>query len=373
VEVRPDSPPGGGPAARRVTFGEIIGQARAVQNLRSCIQSGRVHHAWIFHGPPGVGKFTTALAFAGVILDPTSAPGLGGEIEPDPESQTQRLLDSGGHPDLHIIVKELATVSREARVRDSKQRNIAKDVLDEFLIEPATKTSASRGGLAAKVFIVDEAELIDGRGQNSLLKTLEEPAAGSVIILVTSSESDLLPTIRSRCQRVPFVPLSDDEMQEWLGRSGLDLSTLDAADRAWVLSFAGGAPGAAELAVETGLVRWRRELAPLLSDLERGKFPIELGQLMAKLADEWAVAWVERPENLNASKDAANKAAQRHMFRLLAEHYRARLREAVRVGGGGEAFLRAIDLIAEAERQMDFNVQGQFVMENLAAQLGAAR
>jgi DNA polymerase III subunit delta' len=371
VEIRPDVPPGGSPVARRVRFAEIIGQERAIANLRSCIQSGRVHHAWIFHGPPGVGKFTTALAFAGVILDPTTAPGLSGEVEPDPESETQRLLESGSHPDLHIVNKELAVVSREASVRDSKQRNIAKDVLEEFLIEPAVKTSASRGGLAAKVFIVDEAELIDGRGQNALLKTLEEPAPGSVIILVTSSEERLLPTIRSRCQRVGFVPLSEADMERWLKQSELDVASLGADDRRWLMQFAAGSPGTAELALETGLVQWRSTLAPMLAELEQGRFPIEMGQIMAKLADDWAAAWVDRPGNENASKDAANKAAARQMFRLIAEHYRHRLRRQADAGSPDEMSLRAIDLVCEAERQAESNVQAQFVMENLAAQLSA--
>jgi DNA polymerase III subunit delta' len=369
VELKPEVPPGGGPVPRRVSFGEIIGQERAVANLRSCIASGRMHHAWIFHGPPGVGKFTTALAFAGVILDPTSEPGLSGEIEPDPASETQRLLEAGTHPDLHIVVKELAAISREAGVRDSKQRTIAKDVLEEFLIEPAQRTSSGRGGLAAKVFIIDEAELIDQRGQNALLKTLEEPAAGSVIVLVTASEERLLPTIRSRCQRVGFVPLGEKEMQRWFKAAEVDLEGLEEAERSWVLSYAEGSPGTAELVLETGLVQWRRTLAPLLAEIEAGRFPIEMGSTMAKLAEEWAAAWVERPGNENASKDAANKAAARQMLRLVAEHYRQRLRAGAASGEGAQASLRAIDLVAEAERQADFNVQCQFVMENLAAQL----
>ena len=78
VEVRPDSPALAGPKlARRVGFGEIIGQDRALSLLRASIASNRIHHAWIFDGPPGIGKFTAALAFAGAILDPTTAPGLG--------------------------------------------------------------------------------------------------------------------------------------------------------------------------------------------------------------------------------------------------------------------------------------------------------
>jgi DNA polymerase-3 subunit delta' len=370
VDVRPERPPAGIPVARRVRLAGVMGQDRAVGNLRKAIGSGRLHHAWIFEGPPGVGKFTAALGFAGAILDPTTAPGLSGEIEPEEGSPTQRLLEAGGHPDLHIITKELAAVSRERGVRESKQRTIAKDVLDEFLIEPAARTSASRGGLAAKVFIIDEAELIDARGQNALLKTLEEPAAGSVIIMVTSHGERLLPTIRSRCQRVAFCPLAEEDMQRWLRGSGLDLTGLEKEDRAWLLSFAEGSPGMATLALETGLVGWRRAIAPMLAEVERGRFPLGGGAAMAKLAEEWAQAWVDRPGHEGASKDAANKAAYRQLFRLLAHHYRGGLRAGGSGGAGGvERPLLAIDLIQEAEGQVASNVAGEFVLENLTAQL----
>jgi hypothetical protein len=155
-----------------------------------------------------------------------------------------------------------------------------------------------------------------------------------------------------------------------MDHSGLDLSGLEREDRRWLYSFAAGSPGTAELTVQTGLIAWRRQLAPMLEELDRGRFPIELAQVMAKLAEDWAAAWVERPGNEHASKDAANKAGARQMFRLLAEHYRGRLRQA-HDGAHGPS-LRAIDLICEAERLSDSNVQMQFVMENLAAQISAA-
>lgn len=368
IELKAEERPKGlpvPPPPRRLS--EIIGQDRAASSLTAALRSGRIHHAWIFHGPAGVGKFTTALAFAAVILDPTTSTTLSGDIEPDPDSSVQRLLATGTHPDLHIITKELAVVSREASVRASKQRNIAKDVLEEFLIEPAMRTGAvASGAMASKVFIIDEAELLDQRGQNALLKTLEEPAPGSVIILVTASEERLLPTIRSRCQRIGFVPLGESDLAMWLKGSGLDIAGLDAPSRQWLMAYAGGSPGMAHLALSTGLVEWFRTLSPMLSDLDRGKFPIDLGPTMAKLADDWAQAWVDRPGNENASKEAANRAAARQMFRLIAEHYRQRLR-----GGSSDpdAAASAIELVTMAERQADSNVQAIFVMENLVSQL----
>lgn len=373
VEAKPLRRAAAVPPVRPIRLDEVIGQERAVSTLRAAIQSRRIHHAWVFHGPPGTGKFTTALAFAAVILDPTAAPDLSGRIEPDPDSPTQRMVAAGTHPDLHIVVKELAAVSREASVRDSKQRNIAKAVLEEFLLEPAARTAAvPAGALASKVFIVDEAELIDAVGQNALLKTLEEPAPGSVIILVTASEERLLPTIRSRCQRVAFVPLPPEGMLRWMKTQGVDLSGLDAASRDWLLAFAAGSPGVAKLALDTGLVEWHRTLAPMLAEVDKGRYPVEMGVTMAKLVDDWAAAWVDGPGGKNASKDAANKAAARQMFRLVTEHYRSRLRQAAARGEGEEALNRAlgaIDLVGQAGRQAEASVNAVFVMDNLVAQL----
>ncbi len=370
VEVKPQKRAELPPAPRPLPLSGIIGQEQAVASLRAAIQSGRIHHAWVFHGPTGVGKFTTALAFAALILDPTSAPDLSGQIEPDPESQTQTLLAAGTHPDLHIITKELAAVSREAKTRDSKQKNIAVDVLEEFLLEPAARTRGSgQESLAAKVFIVDEAELMDRHGQNALLKTLEEPAPGSVIILITANEDRLLTTVRSRCQPVAFGPLSAKDMTRWMKAAKLDVSGLDAGSRDWLMTFAEGSPGQVVLAVGTGLVEWHRTLAPMLAEVDRGRYPIDLGQTMAKLTDEWATARIEAPGGANVSKDAANKAAARQMFRLVAEHYRTRLRHAAEKAEGCERALAALELVSEAERQADAAVQGVFVMDNLAAQL----
>lgn len=373
-------------------LGDILGQRRAVETLRAAMRSGRVHHAWVFHGPAGVGKFTTARAFAAAILDPTTGPTLGGGFEADPDSPTQRLVASGAHPDLHVITKELALVSRDSGVRQRKQTNIPKEVLLEFLIEPAGLASQSaRGALASKVFVVDDAEFVDPVGQNSLLKTLEEPPAGMVIILVTSSLDELLPTIRSRCQLVAFEALEEASMRPWIegwlkseraalenteGKlSKADKARLEAlapskADREWAVSYAAGSPGVAALAIEGGFAAWARELDPMLESAEGGAYEPKLGATMAKLVGEWAEAWVDARKN--ASKDAANKAGMRHMLALVSERARRRLRaSAGRAGEAGRA-LAAVDLIADAERQIDSNVNLSLALENLSVRLTTA-
>ena len=203
------------------------------------------------------------------------------------------------------------------------------------------------------------------------------------------SEERLLPTIRSRAQRIPFCPLSEDDMQKWAKRAfavkalggeeeaspGAAWSELSKDDREWLFSFAAGSPGMALLALDTGLVQWRRALAPMLAELDRARFPVDLGPAMTKLADEWAAAWVARPGNENASKDAANKDGARHALSLLAARARQGLKEAAGKASQSEFAERwalSIDLLRECERQIESNVNQKLAMENLVAQWAAA-
>jgi DNA polymerase III subunit delta' len=377
----PDKPlaPGERPRVALRSLGDILGQPRAVATLRAAIASGRIHHAWVFYGSDGVGKFTTALAFASVILDPTSAPDLSGVIEPDPRSRVRHLIAEGTHPDLHVVTKELARYSDEKKIRDAKLITIPKDVIENHLLGPAALASNLPGGMVQKVFIVDEAELLDRHGgpywvQNQLLKMLEEPPPGTVIILVTSYPERLLPTIRSRAQRVAFAPLDEPAMARWAKSAAAavpELASLDDAARRWVLRFAAGSPGGAVMAARTGLYAWHTATADMLADLasgRRGAFPLGLGQAMWDLVDGWAAARVEAQPN--ASKDAANRAAARLMFRMVAESFREKLASANH--DEQARALRAIDLLARAEQEADSNVQLSFVFENWAAQVAEA-
>lgn len=355
-----------------VKFSQILGQDRALKILADAIRSGRVHHAWIFHGPAGVGKFTAALAFAALILDDTTK-AKGDQPLPASDSRVQQLLTAGTHPDLHIITKELARYSEDAQVRERKLITIPRDVIDTHLIAPAALASALPGGLASKVFIVDEAELLDrspnnAPTQNAILKTLEEPPPGTVIILVTTSPDRLLTTIRSRSQQVAFAPLPDAAMKEWMHEHREQIQPpVGADDLPWLQSFAAGSPGELLAAHQGGLAAWSRTLEPLLAQADSGKYAPGLGPTMAKLIDEWAGAVVDKDKQ--ASKDAANRAGAELMFRLLSQRARQQLR---RQTASPEKQLTAIANIREAERQLDAGVQAQFVMEWLSTQLSRA-
>ena len=347
----------------------ILHQKRALEILTAAWRGGRVHHAWIFHGPFGVGKRTTAEAFAAALLDPDARLNEGGVVEADPGGETARLVESGTHPDLHVVTKEMALFSRDPKVRERKQIVIPAEVIREYLVEPASRSASKQSGArASKVFIVDEAERLGADGQNVMLKTLEEPPPGTVIILVTAHEDRLLPTIRSRCQRVAFTPLPREDMEAWMKREGVNVS---GDERHWLLRFSQGSPGLARIALKHGFYGWYATLAPMLREIEAGRYPTSMGAAMAKMVEEFAEAEVKAGQNV--SKDAANKAGARFLFTLLAEEVRHQLHAAVRNGEPVEPHALALEAIRTAERQLEANANMGLLLDNLAIQWAGAR
>lgn len=174
---------------------EVIGQARAMEHLRAAAQ--RPVHAYLLVGPRGSGIEQAAREFAALLI---------GVADDD---RGRRLVERGVHPD----VVEFEPGGASYRVKD--------DVRERILPE------AARAPIEAdrKVLILLEAERLRGNqneSANAMLKTLEEPPARTIVVLVTSVADDLLPTIRSRCQRIDFEPVGDEVIADALQREGLD-------------------------------------------------------------------------------------------------------------------------------------------------------
>ncbi|MEM7576436.1 MAG: DNA polymerase III subunit delta' [Planctomycetota bacterium] len=368
-----------------VALDDILGQATAIGQLRAMLASGRLHHGLIFHGPTGVGKFTTAVALARRVLCHQPETTLTGEtlacghcascklFRKSRDEEADEEVNGLAHPDLHIVTKELSRYSDDANVRARKLTNIPVGVLKEHLIGPAFRSSQLDHG---KVFIVDEAELIRGEGQNALLKTLEEPPAGTTLVLVTSSEERLLPTIRSRCQRIAFVPLPADDVVRFIKR---EAPALDAKSAAWVARFADGSLGRAAMALEHGLTAWADAMLPMLQALSSGRAAPEFGDESAKRIEGFAEVWVKA--HANASKEAANKLAADLLSQLVSSEARHALRQrATDVPTGdplaGDAvlgpWLGVIDAVSTFRRRLGSNVNLKLACAGLSADLHAA-
>jgi DNA polymerase-3 subunit delta' len=175
------------------TLADIRGQERAVDQLRRALDSGRVAHAYLFCGPAGCGKHTAAIAFS-MALNCETEPGIGCGA-----CAICERIARGIHPDVRTL-----------EPKGPLQIIPIEDVRSQVVAAVGLPPHEAR----ARVFIVEEAAALLGPSANALLKTLEEPPAATHFILGTSAPDKLLPTIRSRCQKVGFIALPPDVRAE---------------------------------------------------------------------------------------------------------------------------------------------------------------
>jgi DNA polymerase-3 subunit delta' len=337
----------------------LLGQPGAARAFTAALERDRLHHAWILHGPMGTGKMLAARIFAGLVLDPAANLAQRKAFQAPVGTEESRLLDAGTHPDFTVIRKELSRHSANRELRERKQLNIPLDLLRETLLggtdgegrhhDSAAFRTAVRGH--GKVFVIDEAELLEAEAQNALLKTLEEPPPRTYLMLLTTRLDRLLPTIRSRCQQVAFGPLDAASMKTWLDAGGLSAT---GAEREWLLRFAEGSPGAAVSAQQRGLHAWWSDFQKGFQHMDQGKLPGDLAERMHERANELAESIVK--ENEYASKEAANRLGLSMLARLCGLHLRERLRGACD-RAAAEEIAASLSCTASIERFED-NVRG---------------
>ncbi len=177
-------------------WGRIKGHDETLERLDRIIELGRPAHAYLFFGPRGVGKATTAKVFA-AALNCKSACGT---------CSSCRAILNHTHTDFHYLAPEGSRTILRGQVMDLLHAVNLKQQSDQY-----------------KVAVIDDAQVLGPEAANALLKTLEEPPGNVVFILVADDAGQVLPTIASRCQRVRFGALSGDIVQDILvNQHGLD-------------------------------------------------------------------------------------------------------------------------------------------------------
>lgn len=218
---------------------ELLGQEAAERELLRAASGGRLPHAWLIAGPSGIGKATLAFRFARYLFAGR-------------DRLTQSLAVASDHPVFRRVASsghaDLLTVERQFDEDKGRQKkDIAVD--DVRKIAPFLRLTAAEGGW--RVVILDGADGMNRAGQNAVLKILEEPPTGALLMLLTERPSALLPTIRSRCRLLTLPPLHDAIVDRLLAGHRPDL---DAARRAGLVRIAAGSIGRAlDIARHDGL------------------------------------------------------------------------------------------------------------------------
>ena len=242
---------------------ELLAHDQAERTLLDAWNSGRLPHAWLIGGVPGIGKATLAFRFARFLLSQCEeAGGLFGDPPPatslriGPEHPVFTRVASGGHADLLTIERPF----------DDKKGRLKSDIpVDQVRrIAPFLRLTAAEGGW--RVVVLDGAERLNMNGQNAILKILEEPPARTVLLVVTENPGGLLPTIRSRCRKLLLNPLPEEVVAGLLARMRPDLAD---ADRAALARLAEGSIGRALDLAEAGGLALYRDLMGLLGTLPR--------------------------------------------------------------------------------------------------------
>jgi len=213
----------------------LIGHETAEQQLLRSYRSGRMHHAWLFAGPRGIGKATLAYRLARFILDhpdPRQVQDYSTLYVP-PEAGVARRIVSRGHPDLLVLERQF----------DPKRERLKSEIVIEDAREASAFFARTAGEGGWRICIVDSADDLNSASANALLKILEEPPARCLFLLISHRPGALLSTIRSRSLRIDLRPLTGEEtlaVIKDVSGEGADTNELE---RAAILSAA--SPGRA--------------------------------------------------------------------------------------------------------------------------------
>lgn len=224
-------------------FTQVIGHDKIIRNLQNAIKGRKISHSYLFEGVESTGKKMVALTFAKTLLCEKR------ELEPCNQCKSCLKFDNFNHPDCELIESDNSIIKKE---------NIDK-IIENLSIAPLEGDR--------RIIIIDDCHKIRMEGQNSLLKTLEEPPSYINIILITSNTNGIIPTILSRCERIKFYPVASKKIEKLLttkyGRSPEEAK--------FIINFTKGSVGQAiKLSQSEDFFQRRDKVLKIIDDIIKG-------------------------------------------------------------------------------------------------------
>ncbi|MEM9826281.1 MAG: AAA family ATPase [Planctomycetota bacterium] len=329
------------------SWDDLIGHQRTRQSLQNAIARNRISGSYLWVGPQGIGKSTTAVLLAQTLMCRTREPA---EMDPCGVCPDCIQVHAGTHPDLARVRKpdgrasipiDLLIGPPEARMQEGFCRDLRMRPLQG----------------RCRVGILQDADSLQIEAANCLLKTLEEPPAGAVIIVIGSSEQRQLPTIRSRCRVVRMGPLAEADAANVLRtRMGVDASSETMIQA--IRDCGGDLRAAARCLGSTGQAlrqTWQQTLsAPVIDPLA----------VIRELNSQMNAAGKEPAKRRDALRDA---------LAMIISLQREQVRSAAAAGVHDDAGLRRIDRSVRAVREIDRMANLSTVIECYAADLLLSR
>jgi DNA polymerase-3 subunit delta' len=327
-------------------FREILGQDWVVSHLKTAMQAGRLSHAYLFLGPGGVGKATTARALAAALN--CAQPGADGDA--CGTCPSCRRMNAGTHPDFLLIAPE------------EGKTQIGIDRIRE--LRRLTEYPPLGGGW--RVVLVKPAEALTVQSDaaaNALLKTLEEPPDRHLLVLTARGEAELLPTIVSRCHKLAFAPLPSALIIQELEKR----RSLPRSQAALVAALSGGSLGRALALDPDELVQQRDQVLSDLARLNRG-------------ATGEVLSWAQRLTKNRADLNNFLLLAQLWYRDLLLSHFQAptgllahqdllTALEQARAGGVPATWFANFAALGTAQRHLQANLNPELTLDILGLRL----
>lgn len=329
-----------------MSWSRIKGHAARIDAFQGLVRRGRLAHAYLFVGPPGVGKSLFAHELAKAMLCERNA--AVENLQACDECTSCILFAAGTHPDFFMV--------RPPQDKRELPIELMRELCQDFGLK------AARGG--AKVAIVEDADAMNEEAANCFLKTLEEPPPHSLFILIGGSPDRQLPTILSRSHIVRFPPLPDDVVDQVLAEQGVE-----ASQRPRLVEAADGSAGQALALADEGLWKFRRMMLegfgrPRIDVVALSRAFVELAEEAGKEAalqrrraagaiDLFAKAWTKVLRLRFGDEADAVDSADREALRALARRADA------------EQILEILERCLAAERQLGLYIQTPLVLEGL--------